>query len=134
MKCTSGNSIWNPAVAVLHINMLAICIPGKVPMLQKQSAFITLKGHKTDFLNEVSCRLSNPPKFSYCENSQKNFIQANKIDWITKWTSKKDLGSLHKKGRYTFEIPGENSVELFLVIPSLWYNYNEHLCKFSART
>ena len=46
--------------AQIIINNLKI--PGKVPKLQKQEAFITLKDHKKEFPNKIKCRLIIPTK------------------------------------------------------------------------
>ena len=37
-------------------------IPGKIPKLQQQDAFITFKDHKPGFPNKPKCRVINPSK------------------------------------------------------------------------
>ena len=59
-KCDSN------AVEIIHkeaqetINNLKI--PSKIPKLQQQDAFITLKDHKPGFPNKLKCRVINPSK------------------------------------------------------------------------
>ena len=37
-------------------------IKGKIPKLSQQQCYITLKDHKSDFPNKLSCRIINPVK------------------------------------------------------------------------
>ena len=84
-------------------------IPGKVPKLQEQPAFITLKDHKADFPNKVSCRLLNPSKTHIAKvakrildrliksiRSRSELNQWKNTDEVLKWFNKINQKDKHR--------------------------------------